>query len=164
MLAVIRIRGTTGINPRARKTGELLKLHKINHMVLLEDNDSTRGMLQAFKDYATWGEIDQKTLELTLMHRARLQGRKPLTENDLEKVKAKSYSDLAKSIVSGKVKYSDIEGIVPVIRLHPPVKGLEYVRKSYNQGGSLGDRGKEINNLILRMLKPGEDLNGKNTN
>lgn len=164
MLAVIRIRGTTGINPRARKTGELLKLHKINHMVLLEDNDSTRGMLDAFKDYATWGEIDQKTLELTLKYRGMLQGRKQLTEQELARANAKSYADLAKNIVSGKVKYADIEGIVPVIRLHPPVKGLEYVRKSFNQGGSLGYRGKEINHLILRMLKPGEDLNGKNEN
>jgi large subunit ribosomal protein L30 len=165
MLAVIRIRGSTGVKPRAKKTGELLRLHKINHMVFLEDTPVTRGMLHAFKDYATWGEIDAETLELALKYRSMVQGHKRLTEEMIKQLAGvSSYSELAQAIMDGKVKYGNLEGVVPVLRLHPPRKGLEYIRRPYGAGGTLGYRGKEINSLIKRMLIPGEDLNGKNQN
>ncbi len=163
MLAVIRIRGRTGIKPAAKKTAELLSLTRINHMVIVEDNDVTRGMLNRARDYLTWGEIDESTLEVVLKHRAMLAGRKRLQEEELkEKTGAKSFSDLAKSLMKGKIKYKDIEGIVPLFRLNPPRRGYEAIRKSYQNGGSSGYRGKEINELIKRMVLPGVDLNGSN--
>ena len=165
MLAVIRIRGSTGVKPRARKTGELLRLHKINHMVFLDDTPETRGMLHTFKDYATWGEIDRETMELALKYRAMIQGHKKLTEEKIKQIAGvSSYSELAQAIMDGKLKYGKLEGVVPVMRLHPPRKGLEYIRRQYGTGGTLGYRGKDINNLIRRMLVPGEDLNGEKQN
>lgn len=165
MLAVIRIRGETGIRPQAQKTTELLRLHKINHLVIVEDNESFRAMLQTAKDYLTWGELDEPTAETLLENRSLLKGRKPLTEDQLSELAGyKTYKTLAKAIVSGKKKYSDIKDIVPVIRLNPPRGGYEAIRKNYTQGGSSGYRGKEINSLILKMIKPGVDMNGKDKN
>ena len=74
----------------------------------------------------------------------------------------KTYGDLAKALQDGKLKFKEIRNIVPVVRLNPPKGGLEAIRKPFNQGGSAGYRGKDINRLILKMLKPGVDLNGKN--
>ncbi len=164
MLAVIRIRGRTGIKPAARKTAELLRLNRINHMVILEDTPVTRGMLNRAKDYLTWGPIDQDTLEIVLKHRAMLSGHKKLEEGDQlgEVTGVKTFKTLAKHLLEGKLSYSKLDGVVPLFRLNPPRKGLEGIRKSYNQGGSAGDRGEKINELIRRMTVPGVDLNGSN--
>lgn len=165
MLAVIRIRGTTGIRPQAAKTAELLRLQRINHMVFIEDNPLFRGMLQMVKDYVTWGEVEDATLELVLKHRAQLKGHEYLDEDELKEISGYStYKDLAKALNKGKIKFKDIRNIVPVVRLNPPRGGYEAIMKSFKQGGSAGYRGKEINKLILKMLKPGVDLNGKDEN
>lgn len=163
MLAVIRIRGTTGIRPQAAKTAELLRLNRINHMVIMEDNEITRGMLQVVKDYVTWGEVEESTIEMILKYRAQLKGHNPLSEEELKEISGYStFKDLASAISQGKVRFKDIRNIVPVVRLNPPKGGYEAIRKPFKQKGSAGYRGKEINNLILRMLKSGVDLNGKN--
>jgi large subunit ribosomal protein L30 len=163
MLAVIRIRGTTGIRPAAAKTAELMRLNRINHMVLVEDNDVNRGMLQKVKDYVTWGEVDDATVEMILKYRAQLKGHNPLMEEELKDISGyETFKDLASAINQGKMKFKDIRDIVPVVRLNPPKGGYEAVRKPVGQGGSAGYRGKDINRLILAMLKSGVDLNGKN--
>ena len=163
MLAVIRIRGTTGIRPAAAKTAELMRLNRINHMVLVEDNDVNRGMLQKVKDYVTWGEVDDATVEMILKYRAQLKGHNPLMEEELKDISGyETFKDLASAINQGKIKFKDIRDIVPVVRLNPPKGGYEAVRKPVGQGGSAGYRGKDINTLILAMLKSGVDLNGKN--
>lgn len=163
MLAVIRVRGTTGIRPQAEKTAHLMRLNRINHLVFLEDNEINRGMLQVAKDYITWGEVEDATVELVLKHRAQLKGHEYLDEEELqEKAGYKTFKTLAKALQGGKLKFKDIKDIVPVVRLNPPKGGYEAIRKPFNQGGSLGYRGTDINRLILKMLKPGVDLNGKN--
>lgn len=163
MLAVIRIRGSTGVKPAAKKTAELLRLNRINHMVIVEDNEVTRGMLKRTRDYVTWGEIDEPTLEALLKHKAMLTGRKKLGEEQLkEKAGVSTFGDLAKSLLDGKIRYRDIEGIVPLFRLNPPRRGYEAIRKSYQNGGTSGYRGEKINELIMRMLVSGVDLNGSN--
>ncbi len=163
MLAIIRIRGSTGIRPKAQKTTELLRLHKINHLVLMPEDPVIKGMLQEAKDYLTWGEIDQETLTVLLENRTLFKGRKKIEEKSLkENTGFATYKALAKSLIDGKVKYKDIKDVVPVLRLNPPRKGYEAIRKPYQMGGSAGYRGKEINELIKRMIKPGVDLNGEN--
>jgi large subunit ribosomal protein L30 len=162
MLAVIRIRGSTGIRPSAQKTAELLRLHKINHLSLVSEDEISKGMLKQVKDYATWGEVNEKTLELLLKNRMLFKGRKKVPEKELkEKTGYSTYKQLSKALISGKVKYKDIADVVPVIRLNPPYQGYEAVRKSFQSGGSSGYRGEKINELIRRMITPGVDLNGK---
>ena len=132
-------------------------------MVLVEDNDVNRGMLQKVKDYVTWGEVDDATVEMILKYRAQLKGHNPLMEEELKDISGyETFKDLASAINQGKIKFKDIRDIVPVVRLNPPKGGYEAVRKPVGQGGSAGYRGKDINRLILAMLKSGVDLNGKN--
>lgn len=63
MIAVIRIRGTVGLRPDARKAMEVLKLKKINTLAILEDNPSMEGIVQTVKDYVTWGRASDETLK-----------------------------------------------------------------------------------------------------
>jgi large subunit ribosomal protein L30 len=164
MIAIIRIRGSTGIKPFAEKTAELLNLNRINHMVLFPESESINGMLKRIKDYVTWGEVDTETLELLLKDRVLLKGRKKLDEEYLKTLGYSSVSDLAKALSENKVKIKDLENINPVIRLNPPKGGYEAIQKPFHQKGSAGYRGSKINNLIKRMIIPGVDLNGKDKN
>jgi large subunit ribosomal protein L30 len=62
LLAVIRIRGRTGVNPKASKTLELLKLRRKHSCNVIPANKVSLGMLQSAKDFVTWGEINKDVL------------------------------------------------------------------------------------------------------
>jgi len=151
--AVIRVRGTVNVNPDIKHTLDLLRLNRVNHCVLLEENKVYKGMLQIVKDYTTWGEIDKETASKLMESKGKLIGDKEITKEHLKS--ATSYNDfdkLSDAIIDKKFKYSDIPDIKPIFRLSPPKKGYEGIKRSYKNGGALGYRGKEINKLIWRML------------
>ncbi len=156
MLAVIRVRGRTGVRREISDTLKMLNLTRINHCVLVPETPSYKGMLQKVKDYVTWGEINKETLEKLIRARGRLYGDKPITDKYVkESMGFENISALADAIVAGKVLYKDIPNVKPIFRLHPPLKGWEKTKRHFTEGGALGYRGKEINDLILRMLGPG---------
>ncbi len=152
--AIVKLRGSVGIKPDIRYTLELLRLHRVNHCVIVEDNDYYRGMIKKVKDYVAWGEISEDMLELLLKRRGRLKGGMRLTEDYLrENTPFESFKALAHAIYSCEVKMKDliVYGIKPVLRLHPPRKGHRGIKKSVKQGGELGYHGTEINELLYRM-------------
>ncbi|MDR0900947.1 MAG: 50S ribosomal protein L30 [Methanobrevibacter sp.] len=151
MFFVIRVRGTTGVNKDIADTLKMLRLHRINHGVLVEENPNFEGMLQKAKDYITWGEIDQETLVEIIAKRGEIIGGNKITDEYLkENTDYSSIDDLAKSLINGEIKANDVD-MKPVFRLHPPRKGYEGIRLSINEGGSLGYRGEVIKDLITRM-------------
>ncbi len=151
--AVVRVRGTVNVNPDIKKTMELLRLTRVNHCVLLEENEVYKGMLQMVKDYTTWGEISKETLSKLLSSRGKLIGDKPLTEEYLKKATPyHSVDKLSDALVAGKVTYKEIPEIKPFFRLNPPKKGHRTVKRSFVNKGSLGYRKEAINTLIERML------------
>jgi large subunit ribosomal protein L30 len=150
---VVRVRGHSRIKADIEETMELMNLTRPNHCVVLPENESVRGMLYKTKDYLTWGEVEETTLAKMIKFRGRLVGDKPV---DDEAVKAKSkYTSiiaLARAVKKGEVTYASLEGFKPVFRLSPPRKGYEGSKRSYQNGGALGYRGKDINELVERML------------
>jgi len=153
ILAVVRIRGTVNVRKPVKDTLKLLRLHKPNHMVLVEDKPSISGMLKKAWTQITWGEIDAETLAYVLEMRGRKPGNKPFTLEDVRKLGYESYLDLANAILSGELKLKELYKVIkPVFRLHPPSKGYKgSVKKGVPEGGALGYRGSKINELILRM-------------
>lgn len=152
-VAAIRVRGIVNVKPDIKKTLQLLNLTRVNHCMLLEENPSTKGMLQVVKDYITWGEIDKKVLSKLIIIRGKLEGDKNLTESYIKS--ATSYDNLDKlsqAIIDKKFKYKDIPSIKPVFRLNPPRKGYEGVKRSFANKGALGYRGEKINQLIEKMI------------
>lgn len=151
--AVVRVRGQPDVNKDIRYTMGLLGLNRVNHCVIVPENPSTKGMLQVIKDYCTWGEIDEETLAAMIKTRGKVTGDNDLTDDYLkEKTAFGSVEELARSMIENDYKMRDLEGAKPVFRLHPPIKGYEGNKRSFRNGGALGYRGKEINNLINRML------------
>ena len=152
MFLVIRIRGTTGVKQPIASTLEMLRLNRISHAVLVEENPSYKGMLQKAKDYITWGEIDAETLAAIIAKRGRLPGNVKVTDEYVaENSDYSNIQELAEALIKSDVKLADV-GIKPVFRLHPPRKGYEDIRLSVKEGGSLGYRGEEIKDLAKRML------------
>jgi len=62
-LAVIRVRGTTGVRSDIEDTMKMLRLYKKNFMVILEKNAVNEGKVERCKDYVTWGEVNEETLK-----------------------------------------------------------------------------------------------------
>lgn len=151
--AVIRVRGQPDVNYNIQHTMGLMNLNKVNHCVIVPENASTKGMLQVIKDYCTWGEVDEATLAAMLRARGKVVGDDALTDEYLkENSEFADIDALAKAIIENDCKLKDVEGVKPVIRLHPPVKGYEGNKRSYKNGGALGYRGAAVNDLIKRML------------
>lgn len=151
--AVIRVRGQPDVNYDIEHTMMLLGLTKVNHCVVVPENASTKGMLQVVKDYCTWGEVDEATLAAMIRARGKLSGDKDITDDYLkEKSEFATVDEMAKAIIENNYKMRDVEAAKPVFRLHPPVKGYEGNKRSFQNGGALGYRGAAINDLINRML------------
>ncbi len=151
MFAVIRIRGSIKVQKKINDALEIIRLHRVNHMSLVDDK--SRKMIEKGKDYVTFGEINEEVLAKVLEKWGRLPGRKRLGTEFLKEKGFKDFAEMAKAIIEGKKKIKDLE-IKPVFRLHPPRKGFERkgIKKSYSIGGVLGYRGEEINKLILKMI------------
>jgi len=143
MFAAIRVRGIRKINPKIKKTLEMLNLNRPNHCIVVPDTPQYKGMLNMVKDYVAFGEIDENTL-YRLVYKKGRKGRKMLrTSMDENALKA-----AVKEVADGKKKLSEI--IDPVFCLHPPRKGYKDIKLHYPRG-ALGKRD-NISELISRMV------------
>lgn len=151
--AVIRVRGSVNVRGDILDTMKMLRLNRVNHCVIIPDTKTYAGMLQKVKDYVTWGEIAPETLAKMIIRRGKVTGDSKISDRYIKKNSDyKSIMSFAKAVSKGDIGYKDITGINPVIRLHPPKKGYEGVKRSFKAGGALGYRGKDINALIERMI------------
>jgi large subunit ribosomal protein L30 len=150
--AVVRVRGTVGITRDIADTLKFLRLNRANHCVVIPKNRAYDGMLQKAKDYITWGEIQPDTLARMLVTRGSVSGQKVTDKYVKKHSDYKSVIAFAKAVAKGDEDMASLAGLSPVMRLHPPLKGFEGVKKPFSLGGALGYRGEEINNLLTKML------------
>jgi large subunit ribosomal protein L30 len=152
MYAVIRIRGEAGLRKEIRDTLRMLRLKAPNNCVLVPETESYKGMLEKCKDVCTWGEIEKETLIKLLKKRLRSEGDRRVDEKLLKEVTGfNSFEEFAEALLSGKNMLKDFKKLKPVFRLTPPSKGFKSVKEAYPKG-DLGYRGKEINELVERMM------------
>lgn len=148
----VRVRGHAGVRGEIADTMSHLRLHKVNHAVVVPKNESYTGMLRKARDYIAYGELDVETLAQALKTRARLEGDAPLTDEYLAKSsKFRTIDELAQAIASGSASLKDVPGLKPVLRMNPPRKGYGGNKRHYPMG-ALGDWGAEINDLVRRMV------------
>ena len=152
MYAVIRIRGRTGIKRKIADNLDMLNLTRISHCVIIPETTSYKGMLQKGKDYITWGEVSEETLKKLVSERGRLPGNKRVTDEYVsQNTDYSTVEELAVAIFNGETTLKEC-GLKPIFRLNPPRKGYENTKKSFNEGGSLGYRSENINELLLKMI------------
>jgi len=152
-LAVVRVRGVSGVFREINETLKMLYLNRNCHATLIDDRPSYLGMLRKAQNHVTWGEVSKENIGLLLKKRGRLIGNKRLTDQYAQEVSYKSLDDLAEAIHKLEVEFSNLPKIKPLFRLHPPKKGYKgKVKKSYASGGVTGYRGEAINELIKHMI------------
>jgi len=152
MLAVVQVRGTVNSRREIRDTLKMLRLHHINHCVIIPNTPEYLGMVRKVKDFVAYGEVDEETFVTILQTRGRLIGNKRLTDSYImEHTRYGNVEEFARAIVRGDVTFGDLPSLKPVLRLHPPRKGHMTIKRTFNQGGALGNYGKEINSLLYKM-------------
>lgn len=152
MYAVVQVRGTVKTRREIKDTLKMLRLHHINHCVIIPDTPAYVGMIRKVKDFVAYGEIDAATVEELLKTRGRLVGDAHLTDEYIkENSQYAGISAFAKALSTGEARLADVPGLKPVLRLHPPRKGYKTTKRTYQQGGSLGYHGENINDLLYKM-------------
>lgn len=151
-LAVILIRGMVGISPDVKKTLELLRLKQKHALVVVDNNEVNRGMLQRVKDYTTYGVIDEAFFKEIIEKRGELVGQDKVSSD-----KKFDAAKVAKEYFAGTLKLRDFESkfnLKPFFRLHPPIGGFERggIKMPFAKKGVLGQRGDKIKELISKML------------
>ncbi len=151
-LVVIRIRGSVNVDKDIAHALDSMRLKRVNNAILVDNRPSYLGTLQKVKDYVTWGEVDSEDAALILKNRGEVEGVGSLTDNYVkEGTKFKSIKDFSRAFVDFKAELNQIPGLKPIFRLHPPRKGHKGIKRSFSVGGSLGNRGARIKDLVHKM-------------
>lgn len=152
MYAVVRLRGPVNVRYTIEDTMKMLRLHKVNHCVLVPETPHYKGMIQKVKDYVAYGKVDAKTLAGILENRGRLEGNTRLTEEYIrENTAYDSIQAFADAVIAGETTLKAVPKLKPVFRLHPPRKGHAGIKRTVQQGGTLGNHGENINALLHKM-------------
>lgn len=152
MYAVVRLRGQVNVRYTIEDTMKMLRLHKVNHCVLVPEDPHFKGMVLKVKDYVAYGKVDAKTLVEILESRGRLEGDDRLTEEYIrENTAYDSIQAFAEAVIEGKAFLKDVPKLKPVFRLHPPRKGHAGIKRTVQQGGVLGNHDMNINVLLHKM-------------
>jgi large subunit ribosomal protein L30 len=152
MFAVVRVRGQVNVSGKIEDTLGMLRLHKVNHCVFLQDTPNNKGMIQKTKDYIAYGTVDVESLTEVLGNRGRLEGDARLTDEYVkENSEFASIASFAEALVNGDAKITDVPLLKPVFRLHPPRKGHAGIKRTAQQGGVLGNHGDDIKALLNKM-------------
>lgn len=153
-ILAIRVRGGVRVRPQIQDTLEKLRLGRLHQARILTTSSSISGMIEKVKDFITWGEPSEEIIEKILTKRGRLAGNARLTDSYVKKNSShSSIKALAKAIAIGEGSVSDVEGLKPVFRLTPPVKGFDGIKRyPVTMGGITGYRGENINELAIRMI------------
>jgi large subunit ribosomal protein L30 len=152
MYAVVQVRGVVNTRRDIKDTLKMLRLHHINHCVLVPDTPENLGMIRKVKDYVAYGEVDAATIETLLKTRGRVIGDEPLTDDYMKSNSAfGTIAEFAQALATGQSRLRDVPGVKPVLRLHPPRKGYRTTKRTFPQGGALGYYGPEINTLLYKM-------------
>ncbi len=151
--AVVRVRGSVGVRRDIADTLKMLRLHKVNHCVVIPETETYKGMVNKVKDYITYGEIDKDTLIKLILKRGRLSKNRRLDEEKIKELMGMSVEELSEKIINGEIVLKNTP-IKPVFRLHPPRKGYDRggIKKPFVVGGALGYRGEKINDLLNKMM------------
>ncbi len=126
-IAVVRIRGVTGMNPDRKFTLDLLGIGQSHNATLVTATPAYMGMLRQGKDYISWGPVSEAIVIRMLAKRGRMEGRKISEIKKPEEIAA-----IAKALLSGK-SFKEL-GVERTFRLTPPSGGFKNRKKNYPYG------------------------------
>ena len=148
---IVRVRGTVHARHDVVETLRYLHLTRPNHATVVPEVPSVRGMLTTIQGYVTWGEAEPETVSLLLQERGETTAGARLNEETVAAIaEGKDLAALTRSVAESGVR--QVPGLKPLFRLKAPKGGWRSTKKPYTLGGSLGYRGRSINELVRRMI------------
>src|SRR5574337_670981 len=149
---VVRMKGTINVPHWANTTLDLLHLDKRFRATIVPERDNTKGMLNKIKHYVSWQEIDVPTTKELLEKKARKEGYRKITPEDMTKLGFKNTDELAKSLAEGTVTLSKLKTLKPWFSLSPPKNGFKLnTKKMYGEGRILGSHKELLAQVRLMM-------------
>jgi large subunit ribosomal protein L7e len=159
---VIRIRGTIGVSPKAKKVMQLFRLRQLHNASFVKLNEATIRMLRLIEPYVTYGYPTRATVQKLVYKRGFGKIRKqriPIAENSvveegLGEFDINCTADLINEITTVGPNFKKANNFLWPFKLSNPKGGFSSKTKllHFMEGGESGARGEEINKLVKRML------------
>ena len=148
---IVRVRGSIHARHDVTETLHYLHLTRPNHVTVVPEIPSVRGMLTKVQGYVTWGEAEPDTLTRLLQERGETVAGARLTPEGVGEIASgKDLSALSRAVAENGLTH--VPGLKPLFRLTPPKGGWRSTKKPFTLGGALGYRGRAINELVRRMM------------
>jgi large subunit ribosomal protein L7e len=160
VLLVLRIKGINKISPKPRKVLKLFRLLQLHNAVLVRNNKATRNMLKLIEPFVTFGFPSVQTISKLVYKRGFIKvnnQRIPLNDNlqisaTLGQKGIHCVEDLIHQLVNCGPHFKECNNLMWRFKLSSPIHGFNHKRTSFIQGGDWGNREKQINNLVRRMI------------
>jgi len=140
MKAIIRIKGTIGMNKDMEETLGRLNIRRKYSCTVIKENAVMNGMLKKIENFVAYGDISKEIF--TELVKKRGQPIDKTKKIDAGKVVEEFFEKNSKKLKELNLK--------PFFRLHPPIHGIK--TKIHFPKGVLGNHKEKINDLIKRML------------
>lgn len=160
---VIRIRGTIGVSPKAKKVMQLFRLRQLHNATFVKLNEATIRMLRLIEPYVTYGYPSRETVQKLIYKRGFGKIRKqriPIATNEViqdalgESTGIECVADLINEIYTVGPNFKKANNFLWPFKLSNPKGGFSQKTKMlhFMEGGEAGARGEEINKLVKRMM------------
>jgi large subunit ribosomal protein L7e len=159
---VIRIRGTIGVSPKAKKVMQLFRLRQLHNATFVRLNEATIRQLRLIEPYVTYGYPSRSTIQKLIYKRGFGKVNKqriPIAVNSviqdgLTKFGINCAADLIHEIHSVGPHFKQANNFLWPFKLSSPKGGFSRKTKllHFMEGGESGARGEEINNFVKKML------------
>lgn len=160
LVFVVRIKGINKIDPKKRKTLQLLRLLQINNGVFVRLTKATSEMLKIVEPFIAYGYPNLKSVRELIYKRGYGKidkQRIPLTDNALIEEQLGKYGivcmeDLIHEIFTVGPNFKQASNFLWPFKLSNPTGGFRTRKfKHFVEGGDLGNREDHINALIRQM-------------
>merc|ERR1712130_704145 len=157
---VVRIKGINKIDPKKRKTLQLLRLLQINNGVFVRMTKATLEMLKVVEPWIAYGYPNLKTVRELIYKRGYGKVNKQriaLTDNSIIETNLGKYGivcmeDLIHEIYTVGPNFKQAANFLWPFKLSNPTGGFRTRKfKHYVEGGDLGNREEAINALVRQM-------------
>jgi len=153
MEAIVQLRGEVNQSQGVRDTLSMLNLHRVNHLTLVPETDTYRGMITKVNDWVAHGTPSEETVALLIAKRAEPEEGDADIDDDwvAEHTDYDDIDALAAALVDEETTLSE-QGLSPTLRLHPPRGGHDGIKHPVKEGGVLGKQStEEIDDLLEKM-------------
>lgn len=152
-LLVVRMRGTVNVPYWALTTLKNLSLNRKFSATLVPETSNYMGMLRKVNQWVAWSKADSDIIKTLIEKRGKKKGSEMKSgEEKKTKSEYKGIDELANTIASDKIKFSEQNNIKPWFTLNPPKGGFKKsTKKQFSDGGILGNN-KELVEIVKRMV------------